>query len=255
MLLEEFDESREAVLQPSNFVQPLENMPETVVSCFERGTFERMLARYGGEQIALRAAANMEMPVYATTYQGKRLGLFLMDVGAPACAALCEELYQMGARTILLFGSCGVLDSRIGDCSIIVPHAALRDEGTSYHYLPPADEIAVNQAHLDAFTAMLDQWQVRYTVGKTWTTDGVYRETPAKIARRRAQGCVCVEMECAAAAAVAQFRGKDFFTFFFAADNLDAAEWDPRSLDNAANPTGKDKAAWLAMDFAAQLSR
>ncbi len=128
-------------------------------------------------------------------------------------------------------------------------------EGTSYHYLPPADEIAVNQAHLDAFTAMLDQWQVRYTVGKTWTTDGVYRETPAKIARRRAQGCVCVEMECAAAAAVAQFRGKDFFTFFFAADNLDAAEWDPRSLDNAANPTGKDKAAWLAMDFAAQLSR
>lgn len=254
VLLEEFDENRTAVLNPYNFVEPLADMPEIVVSCFERGTFSRMLERYGGEQIALRSAANMEIPIYATMYHGKRIGLMMMDVGAPVCAALCEEIYQMGAKTILLFGSCGVLDSDIVDCSIIVPNAALRDEGTSYHYLPASDEIAVNETHLAAFTELLEQCGVHYTVGKTWTTDAVYRETPAKITRRKAQGCVCVEMECAAAAAVAQFRGKDFFTFFFAADNLDADEWDARSLDNAANPTGKDKAAWLAIAFAARIS-
>lgn len=254
MLLEEYDACRTAVINPDHFIQPVEDMPAVLVSCFERGTFGRMLARYGGRQFATRHVANMEVPVYETTFEGARLALMMMDVGAPVCAGFCEELYAMGAETIVLFGSCGVLDESIGDCSVIVPNAALRDEGTSYHYLPPSDEIAVNQHHLAGFTALLDEIGAHYTVGKTWTTDGFYRETPAKVARRKGQGCVCVEMECAAAAAVAQFRGKDFFTFFFAGDNLDGEQWDARSLSNEANPTGKDKAAWLAMTYAARIS-
>ena len=68
-------------------------------------------------------------------------------------------------------------------------------------------------------------------------------------------GCVCVDMECSAVAALAQFRGKDIYQFFYAADNLDSEAWDIRSLNNKTNLTEKDKAALLAMDFAAQIEK
>ena len=77
-----------------------------------------------------------------------------------------------------------------------------------------------------------------FVEGKTWTTDGFYRETWGKVRRRREQGCLCVEMECASLAAVAQFRGLRFAQFFFAADNLDAPAWDARGLPHLGRSVG-----------------
>lgn len=65
-----------------------------------------------------------------------------------------------------------------------------------------------------------------FAEGKTWTTDAFYRETRGKMARRKEQGCLCVEMECASLAAVAQFRGVKFAEFFYVTDNLDGPVWD-----------------------------
>lgn len=118
---------------------------------------------------------------------------------------MLEEVFQMGVQKVVIFGTCGVLDSRIEDCSIIIPDRVLRDEGTSYHYAPPSDEIEVNQKSMKMFTELLDELHVKYTVGKTWTTDSFYRETPEKVKRRKAAGCICVDMECSANAAVCDF--------------------------------------------------
>ena len=63
----------------------------------------------------------------------------------------------------------------------------------------------------------------------------------------------CVDMECSAVAALAQFRGKDVFQFFYAADNLDSEVWEERSLSNMAKLSDKDKVALLAMDFAVKI--
>lgn len=237
MLLEQFDECKTAVLNPYDVAKPIEDMPEIVVSCFERSTFGRMLERYGGEEFAHISIANMYVPIYSTVYKETRIALVMMYVGASGCAGVCEELYSMGAKKIILFGTCGVLDKNIDDCSIIVPNSAMRDEGTSYHYIPASDEITVNEKYIGCFTEMLDELNVNYTVGKTWTTDAIYRETRAKVELRKSCGCVCVDMECSAAAAVAAFREMDIFEFFYAADNLDCEKWDPRSLSNGANPT------------------
>lgn len=250
MVLKEFDENKQAVINPDNLIAPVEGMPKTAVTCFSKETFQRMLEVFLGEKIAKTMVANMEIPVYKTSYKGVELALFMSDVGAPACVAALEDVFAMGAERIVMFGTCGVLDSAIEDCSIIIPNAAIRDEGTSFHYAPPSNEIEVNTKYIGAFREMLDQIGCSYTVGKTWTTDGIYRETRAKVAKRKEAGCICVDMECAAVAALAQFRGRDVFQFFYAADNLDGENWDIRSLSNLAKLSEKDKVALLAMDFA-----
>ncbi len=250
MVLKEFDENKRAVINPDDLITPVKGMPKTAVTCFSKETFQRMLEVFLGEKIAKTMVANMEIPVYKTSYKGIELALFMSDVGAPACVAALEDVFAMGAERIVMFGTCGVLDSAIEDCSIIIPNAAVRDEGTSFHYAPPSDEIEVNAKYIGAFREMLDQIGCSYTVGKTWTTDGIYRETRAKVAKRKEAGCVCVDMECAAVAALAQFRGRDVFQFFYAADNLDGENWDIRSLGNLAKLSEKDKVALLAMDFA-----
>ena len=183
-------------------------------------------------------------------YQGVEVALFMSYVGAAGCVGVLEDVFAMGLEKLIIFGTCGVLDSSINDCSVIIPNTAMREEGTSFHYAPPADEIAVNVKYIDTFTKLLEKHNCSYHIGKVWTTDAVYRETREKVNRRKSQGCICVDMECSAVAALAQFREKDVFHFFYAADNLDCEVWDARSIFNQANPIEKDRIATLAMELA-----
>ncbi|WP_310604156.1 nucleoside phosphorylase [Anaerosporobacter sp.] len=250
MILEEFDKNQSAVLNAFDIIKPVEGFPKIAVSCFARFTFDRLLNELGAVQITSIYTANMENPVYKANYRGIEVALFMSSVGAPACVGAIEELFAMGTEKLILFGTCGVLDASISECSVIIPDRAMRDEGTSFHYAPSSDEIAVNPKYIDLFTDILDKHGCKYHTGKVWTTDAVYRETRDKVNMRKEQGCICVDMECSAVAALAQFREKEIFHFFYAADNLDAEEWDARSLSNETNPLEKDKIATLAMELA-----
>ena len=164
-------------------------------------------------------------PIYRI--RGTRIGVALSGIGAPAAAAVVEELYaQFHPRRFLVFGSCGALVP-IPEGRLILPTAACRDEGTSYHYAPAAEEIAVPGA--GKLAQVLDRLGVDYVTGKTWTTDAFYRETEANLRRRVEQGCVCVEMECSALQAVCGYLGVDFYPFLYSADSLRGA-WDRRIL-------------------------
>ncbi len=255
MLLNEFDPNPCAVINPDMLLQPVPGMPKIAVSCFSHVTFNRMAAAYGGVQIAALKCANGAFPVYKASVEGVEIALMMSGIGAPVCIGCVEDLFQLGVETAIIFGNCGVLDKAIEDCGIIIPNAALRDEGTSYHYAPPSDEIAVNPRYTEVFTGLLEELGIRYTVGKAWTTDAMYRETRDKVNRRKAAGCVCVDMECSALAALAQFRGKEVFQFFYAGDNLDAANWDARSLSASARVEDKDRIAQLAMELALRIHR
>lgn len=112
---------------------------------------------------------------------------------------------------------------------IVVPTSAIRDEGTSYHYVPAAREIEADPDGIAVAERVLQRRGVAYTLGKTWTTDGVYRETRARIARRRNEGCINVEMEAAACFAVARFRGIRFAQLLHAGDDVSGATWDERN--------------------------
>ena len=255
MLLEEFDPSQVAVFNPTTAHQPVPGMPGVAVSCFSYVTFNRLVQALDAQPIARMKTASQEFPVYKANHRGTDVALYLSGVGAPVCVGSLEEIFVMGVETVVLFGTCGVLDKDIADCSIILPTSALRDEGTSYHYAPPGDEIQVNLHHREVFTALMEEMGIRYTQGLCWTTDAMYRETREKVERRKARGCICVDMECASCAAVAQFRGKEVLQFFYAADNLDSEAWDARSLSNNAMVEEKDKIALLALELAVRIAK
>ena len=162
-------------------------------------------------------------PVYRI--KGSDIGVVKTTVGAPITATLLEEIaYLFSCPKFVLFGSCGSLDASITEGRLIVPDAAYRDEGVSYHYLPPSDYLPLPGAA--TVSQILHAIGIEHVVGKTWTTDAFYRETIRNREKRRAEGCIAVEMEVAACQAVAAFRGLDFYCFLYRADNLDATTWE-----------------------------
>ena len=238
MLCSDFDPDRKAVINPEDNFSPLPGFPQMCMGVYSQPIVESLLQRFGGEEILALRFCSGPVPVYRVRALGQEFALFVPHVGGAAYGSMMEELAAHGGRCFVFFGSCGVLRGEITDGHLILPTAAVRDEGLSYHYLPPADEVALDPACVAACRQALESLGLPFVEGKTWTTDGFYRETRGKVRRRREQGCLCVEMECASLAAVAQFRGLRFAQFFFAADNLDAPAWDARGLPHLGRSVG-----------------
>ena len=253
MLLDEFDRETNAIINPEMCVERIEDFPEVTISCFSWRLFDSVLATFDAHKIADIHSATGLNPVYVVEYKGRQFALFHSLVGEPICVAQYEELMAMGSKCLILLGNCGVLDKAIEDCGIIIPTAALRDEGTSYHYAMPGDKIEVNKKYRDTFKTVLKECGYPYVEGITWTTDACYRETKEKVNRRKEQGAICVEMECAGMQAVCDFRGTEFFQFFYAGDNLDHSTWDPRSLSGGSRLDDKTKIMFLAFELGLQI--
>lgn len=255
MLLEQFDPARHAVIDPDMIFQPVPDFPETVISIFSHQLFEAVLRFLGGRKIAETHDVDGVWPVYEVVYKGRRFAYCKARLGAPACVGCFEDVIAFGARRIILLGNCGVLDKDIKDCGIIIPTAAIRDEGTSYHYAPAADVIEVNRKFREEFKSVCEEFGYPYTEGVTWTTDAFYRETRGKVERRRAMGAISVEMECAAMQAMCDFRSVEFFQFLYAGDNLGHSAWDPRSLSGNTRLEDKEKIALLAFELGCRIGK
>ena len=104
---------------------------------------------------------------------------------------------------------------------------------------------------IKAIEGVLGQHGVKYVLGKTWTTDAPYRETPQKIELRRSEGCLTVEMECAAFFAVAKFRNVEFAQLLYGGDDLTSDEWDGRGWRR--RESTREKLFWLAVEACVQL--
>jgi uridine phosphorylase len=223
----EFDPTREAVIEPSRILKP-RPVPEHAVLCFFREVIEHVVETRGAQVVARMKSEMGIFPIYATQWNGQPLAFFHPGVGAPLAAAALEQSIAFGCRKFVVCGGAGVLhaDTLLGH--LFVPESAVRDEGTSYHYLPPAREVAPTPRALTAIEAVLAAHELRWVRAKTWTTDAIFRETRAKIERRVAEGCATVEMEAAAFFAVAEFRGVELAEILYAGDDLSQPEWDPR---------------------------
>lgn len=241
----EFDPAREALIDPG-YSAPAMELPQRCVLCF----FQEVIATLKEEErlthVTTLGSEIGKNPVYTMEVDGRPLTICHPGVGAPLASGTMEELIARGCRTFMICGGAGVLDGSLGIGHVIVPSAAVRDEGTSYHYLPPAREVEASAEGVAALEKVLQRDNVDYVVGKTWTTDGVYRETPGKIRLRRAEGCVAVEMEAAAFFAVARFRSVPAAQILYAGDDVSSEEWDSRHWDKQ---TGvREKIFWLAVE-------
>jgi uridine phosphorylase len=142
-----------------------------------------------------------------------RFGIIGCAVGAAFAVLLAEELFVSGCRLLVSMTSAGQIsppleDNRRPPPYFVVIDRALRDEGTSYHYLPPGDFAAADPALVAAAMDALHDAGLRAYQGASWTTDAPFRETAAAIERARAGNILAVEMEAAALYAFARARSQ-----------------------------------------------
>lgn len=222
--------SEPALFNPSDTTKKVDNFPEICVSTFSENIIKKFSSLRSTETIAELYTANGRIPVYKIRYKDTDIAFYLSRVGAPACVAGFEEIVAMGARKFVLFGSCGVLDDERVKDNLILPVSAVRDEGTSYHYIAPSPEIEADPHSVRIAETVLASCGYPYIKGKTWTSDAIYRETLPLIQERRQEGCLVVEMECASMLAVAKYRHIPFIQFLYGADNLSSDTWEIRDL-------------------------
>lgn len=241
----EFDPDREAVIEPGAW-HPKGGVPERAVYCFFPEVVEEVGKR-GRVAVGFRSEIGKHL-VYEIEHQGVPLAVMHAGIGAPAAVFLFEDLIARGCTTLVACGGAGALvDLALGHP--IVVSTAVRDEGTSFHYLPAAREIHADPNGIDVMRRVLEDRELPYEVGKTWTTDAPYRETRAKVMARRDEGCLTVEMEAAALIAVARFRDVRFAQVIYAGDSLAAEVYDHRGWDK--HLSIRENLFWIAADAAA----
>ena len=248
-LFDTFDPDSPEIIFAASHHPPLEGFPETIVMTFQDETF-RVLEQLCPTEVVAKHHAGRDIPIYRLNWNGRRIGICQTLLGGPGTAGLLEEALAMGAKKVLLYGSCGVLDSALVAGHFILPTAAYRDEGVSYHYLPVGDYVDIPTA--ERLGEIFDGLNLPYVKGRVWTTDAFYRETRNNMAKRKADGCVAVDMECASAMAVGQFRGAEVYQFLYAEDSLDGDAWDRRTM-GAVPASSYEKYLRVALEAASRL--
>ncbi len=223
----EYDSSKTAIIEPSRKYRDMQ-MPERCVMTFFGEVVEKYSKMSGTRVVGTSRWETRNVEFYEMEYRGQKVGFVHALVGAPVAAALMDLMIARGAQKIIACGGCGVLDSSIAVGHILIPVAAVRDEGTSYHYLPASREILIDEKGIGAIARTLNRRGVDYLKCKTWTTDAFFRETKAKAERRKKEGCLSVEMECSALASVAKFREAGFAQMLYGGDSLDGEAYDDR---------------------------
>lgn len=246
----EFDPAREAFIEPSRLIKPCD-VPEHCVICFFKEVIEEVAREQQAKVVVDNRWEDGLHPIYEIAYRDGRLAFFHPGVGGALAAGLLEEAIAYGCRKFIVCGGCGVLEKDIAVGQLIVVASAVRDEGTSYHYLPPGREVLVQAAGVSVLKETLERRGVPYRTGKTWTTDAPYRETPAKIAARKREGCVVVEMETASLLAVAQFRDVMLGQVLYGGDDLSGGEWDHRGWQSRRDV--RRNLFWLAAEACLKL--
>lgn len=249
-LFDTFDPS-EALITPGQqrSFRADETLSELVIATFKEETIRLLLADYPVEQAAVLRAGRT-IPVYRLHWHGREIGIFHTLMGGAAAVCLQEQVLARGSKKLLYYGNCGVLRKEIAAGHLIVPSAAYRDEGTSYHYLPAGDYVEIPTCR--RMREVMEALRLPCVTGRIWTTDAFYRETRRNMETRKAEGCIAVDMECASVMAAGQFRGAEIYQFLYADDCLDGETWNPRTL-GARPDSAYAKYLRLALELAVRL--
>lgn len=216
LLEEDFDS--EGMIEPGRIV-PDVKAPECAVFC-SFGDVVADAVRPDARQVTVVSSEARLTPVWEIEVSGRRLAVLQPGVGAPQAAAFLEEVIAMGCTRIIACGGAGALTPDLVRGHAVVVDSAVRDEGTSFHYLPATRTIDADPQVVALMESTLKHEGIAHVVGRTWTTDAFYRETRSRADRRVAEGCVVVEMEAAALFAVARYREVTFGHLLMAGNSL-----------------------------------
>jgi uridine phosphorylase len=199
--------------------------PTAAILCYHRGLAQQLLA----------GRAHVKVPgFFGDTYlldeTGGAVALVAdFGIGAPVAAVMLEDLIALGCRRVVSMGTTGGMDPSLQVGDLVVCTDAIRDEGTSHHYLPAGEPARADVELTDALAAELDRRDEPHRRAPAWTTDAPYRETKEEVLRHVEAGVPVVEMEAAALFAVAQVRGAQVGSLLVVSDVLSTLDgtWVP----------------------------
>lgn len=236
IVLGEYDGSAE-IISPEFEKLDLQLPKKAVFAFLGEKRIERFALSKGGEKIGAFISLTKKFPLWKIKTGNEEICMLQAPAGAPAAVLLLERLYAYGVDKVVALGCCGALE-QFSENVFFVVRKALRDEGTSYHYLPPARFVTLDEETARVLENVLYENHIPAESCVTWSTDGFFRETKEKVQARRSEGCRVVDMECAALAACAEYRGKIFGQILFTADTLydlshEQRNWGVKSRDKA----------------------
>lgn len=242
-----YDDSK-PLLNVNNLCKKVNTNAEICIVTFSYKVIDYIKNIYKLEILTYYSTANGKVPIYKFKLNEKELLIYMSPIGSNIAGTILDEVsYITSVKQFIFFGSCGILDKKCQN-KIIVPNFAYRDEGFSYHYLEASDYI--NIKNYQKIVKILEENTINYIVGKTWTTDAIYRETINKINKRKEEGCLTVEMECAGLEAITRYRNIDLYIFFFAGDILANDIWERGHLGGSKEKLRQTNALNVALILA-----
>lgn len=220
----EFDDNRDAKINPVTFVDTLFDCNKMVITFFPE-VMDKLIAE---GKIVLEKTIGGENIVLVYRFVDSDVLITLGAVGCPSCAGNLDLFNAMGVEKVMFCGGGGVLDKNIQVGQLLVVEGAIRDEGFSYHYFEPSKYIYTDEKVTEKIVQYLSANSISYLKGITWTTDAIFRETADRIARRKEEGAKIVEMEQAGCIAVSRYRGFDYGALIYGGDDVSQEEWSNR---------------------------
>jgi uridine phosphorylase len=202
--------------------------PHGVLFCLERGLPERMRWR-----VPVRRAGSMNADVHAVKRTKNPVAILTnFGGGSSIVVELAEEMAVLGAKKMIMMTWAGALQPDLKPGDIVVCNRALRDDGVSQHYLPPAKYIDGDQQLASQLVAAIQARGAQCDVGVTWTSSAPYRETREEVRQYQAEGVKVVEMESAGLFTIGQVRSIPTASVVVIMDSLATLEWKvPEKLD------------------------
>ena len=202
---------------------PRFRLPEGVIICYEKSLIEHIAKKYKVKKIRFSGR-----DFCLINKKKNNLGIILVDIGAPSAAVALEELIALGIKKFITIGSAGALSRHLKIGDVILCDRAIRDEGTSHHYLKYSKYSYPSQRMFAKIKKLLDESNQKYFIGPTWTIDAFYRETVEEAKKYQKEGILTVEMEASALFAVAEYRKAEIAAIFAVSDSHAELEWRPK---------------------------
>ena len=195
--------------------------PETVILCLYKGVMKYFPLKYASQRVT-----GFLGDLYLLKKTNGKIGVMgNFGIGSPVVANLAEEMIAWGPRRIVLLSLAGGLQPDLNPADVVICNRAVRDEGTSYHYLPAGKYIDASLKFVTDLSLAFKKNNLLSTIGGTWSTDAPYRESREEAMEYQSEGILAVDMESSALFTVGQVRGVETASVFVIGDSLAKPQW------------------------------
>jgi len=198
--------------------------PESMIFIYSDKFLANLLRKY-----KLKKVKFFKREIYLLKGTNVRIGLMKLPAwGAPVTASMMEMFIECGIKKFLIVGMAGSLQKNLEIGDFIICDKAIRDEGTSHHYIKSGKYAYPSAGFVKKIENTFKKNNTKYVKGATWTVDAIFRETIAEVRQYKKEGVLTVEMEAAALFSIAKYRGVEAGAIFTISDYLGELDWQPK---------------------------